>query len=140
MTRNPDSTSSRHVLPRRALVRSRRAVTFLGAYLARFLRSNVQVAAEIISPGSGLAPAVVVVPLRSRTPGEIATYMSLINLSPGTMTLAISEDRRHLTVHGMHAGDAEVFRAEMRELEDMMLAAWRPAPSRPGRDRDGRRP
>ncbi len=115
--------------PHRAVVRGRRMASFAAAYLVRFLRANYEVAREIVTPGDGLAPAVVEVPLRSRTPFEIASYMSLVSLTPGTVALALSEDRSRLVVHGMHAGDPEHFRADLRELEEQMLAAWRPVGS-----------
>ncbi|ADB75548.1 Na+/H+ antiporter subunit E [Geodermatophilus obscurus] len=118
---NPDASSA----PRRALLRSRRVAAFAGNYLLRFLRANYEVAKEIVTPGDGLAPAIVEVPLRSRTRFEIASYISLVSLSPGTVALALSEDRSRLAVHGMHAGDPEHFRADLRALEEQMLAAWR---------------
>ena len=118
---NPDASSAL----RRALLRSRRISVFTCAYLLRFLRANYQVAREIVTPGDGLAPAIVEVPLRSRTRFEIASYISLVSLSPGTVALALSEDRSRLAVHGMHAGDPEHFRADLRALEEQMLAAWR---------------
>ncbi|WP_208983394.1 Na+/H+ antiporter subunit E [Geodermatophilus obscurus] len=117
------------------MVRGRRIASFAAAYLVRFLRANYRVAREIVTPGDGLAPAIVEVPLRSRTPFEIASYMSLVSLAPGSVALALSEDRSRLAVHGMHAGDPEHFRADLRELEDQMLAAWRPVG--PGRDATG---
>ncbi|MGY1706446.1 Na+/H+ antiporter subunit E [Geodermatophilus sp. SYSU D00697] len=126
----------------RALLRGRRISAFTGAYLLRFLRANYEVAREIVTPGDGLAPAIVEVPLRSRTPFEVASYMSLVSLTPGTVALALSEDRSRLAVHGMHAGDPEHFRADLRALEEQMLAAWRPAGSArvaPGDDPTGRR-
>jgi multicomponent Na+:H+ antiporter subunit E len=119
---DPNTSSAVH----RALLRTRRISTFTGAYLVRFLRANYEVAREIVTPGDGLAPAIVEVPLRSRTPFEIASYMSLVSLTPGTVALALSEDRSRLAVHGMHAGDPAHFRADLRDLEDQMLAAWRP--------------
>lgn len=112
--------------PRRALARSRRIAVFAGHYLLRFLHANYEVAKEIVTPGRGLAPAIVEVPLRSRTAFEIASYMSLVSLTPGTVALALSEDRSRLAVHGMHARDPDGFRAELQTLEDEMLAAWRP--------------
>jgi multicomponent Na+:H+ antiporter subunit E len=112
--------------PRRALRRGRRVAAFAGTYLLRFLRANYEVAKEIITPGHGLTPAIVEVPLRSRTPFEIASYMSLVSLTPGTVALALNEDRSRLAVHGMHAEDPERFRADLRALEEQMLAAWRP--------------
>ena len=128
--------------PHRVLVRGRRITSFAAAYLVRFLRANYEVAREIVTPGDGLAPAIVEVPLRSRTPFEIASYMSLVSLTPGTVALALSEDRSRLAVHGMHAGDPEHFRADLRDLEEQMLAAWRPVESGrtvPGDDPTGRR-
>lgn len=122
---DPNASSA----PRRALLRSRRISAFAGAYLLQFLRANYDVAREIVTPGDGLAPAIVEVPLRSRTPFEIASYMSLVSLTPGTVALALSEDRSRLAVHGMHAGDPDHFRADLRALEEQMLAAWRPVGS-----------
>lgn len=120
---------------RRALLRGGRISSFTSAYLLRFLRANYEVAREIVTPGDGLAPAIVEVPLRSRTPFEIASYMSLVSLTPGTVALALSEDRARLAVHGMHAGDPEHFRADLCALEEQMLSAWRPVvPSGAGED------
>lgn len=113
-------------LPRRALLRGRRIADFAAAYTLRFLRANYEVAREIVTPGHGLAPAVVELPLRARTRFEVASYASLVTLTPGTMVLTISEDRSRLTVHGMHAGDLDAFRADLRALEEQMLSAWRP--------------
>ncbi len=117
--------------PRRALARSGRIAAFSAAYLLRFLRANYEVAREVVTPGNGLAPAVVEVPLLSRSPFEIASFMSLVTLTPGTMALELSDDRSRLTVHGMHVLDPEAFRADLRALEERMLRAWRPATSRP---------
>lgn len=114
----------------RAAIRTRRVGRFVLRYLLHFLRSNYVVAREILTPGSGVAPAVVDVAVRSRTPTELTVYMALVNLAPGTMTLAVSEDRRHVSVHGMHARDLDVFRAELRDLEEQLLAAWRPVAPR----------
>jgi multicomponent Na+:H+ antiporter subunit E len=115
--------------PRRALARSRRIAAFSTAYLLRFLRANYEVAREVVTPGNGLAPAVVEVPLLSRSPFEIASFTSLVTLTPGTMALQLSDDRSRLTVHGMHVADPEAFRADLRGLEERMLRAWRPVTS-----------
>lgn len=114
---------------KRSRWRAARLAAFAGSYLLWLLRANYEVAREILTPGSGLTPAVVDVPLRSQTPGEIASFTGLITLTPGTMALALNDDRTRLTVHGMHAGEPEAFRASLQEMEDRMLAAWRPNPS-----------
>lgn len=130
MNPNPSPTPSPRRspagLPRRAAVRAGRIVSFVGYFAVRFVESNVMIAWEILTPGSRLAPAIIELPLRCRTAAEISTYVNLITLTPGTLTLEIDHDAPVIYVHGTHAADPEAFLGQLRELEDKMLAAWRP--------------
>ncbi|UOX99959.1 Na+/H+ antiporter subunit E [Blastococcus sp. PRF04-17] len=105
--------------------RATRIAVFCGSYLLRFLRANLDVARVIVARRPRLAPAVVEIELRSRTPAEIATLMGLITLTPGTMALDLAADRSRLTVHGMQAPDLAAFRADLGVLEEQMLGAMR---------------
>ncbi|MET0189012.1 MAG: Na+/H+ antiporter subunit E [Pseudonocardia sediminis] len=107
-----------------------RVLAFVGWFTVQFVRSNVVVARQILTPRLHISPAVVAVELRGHTRFEIATLISLIGLTPGTLALTLLDKPRRLVVHSMHATDVEEFRAEVRELEDRMLAAVRPAPER----------
>lgn len=109
-----------------AVGRILRVVSFVGFYLVWFLRANLVVATEIVTPGNTISPAIVEVRLRSRTRFEISAFMSLVSLTPGTLAIALSDDRERLAVHGMHADDVDGFVRGLRTLEDRMLAAWRP--------------
>lgn len=99
----------------------------MGYFSLLFLRANLAVAWEIVTPGSGLAPAVVRLPLRSRSPLEIVSLTHLISLTPGTLVLEVATAPPVLLVHGMHAGDPAVFLAALGGLEDRLLAVLRPA-------------
>ena len=103
--------------------RGYRVVAFAMHYLGILVRANIVVAREVLSPRSGLAPGIVVLPLRSRTWVEIATITNLISLTPGTLIVGVRRDPPTLMVHGMHAADADRFRAELHDLEERMLAA-----------------
>lgn len=135
--------TARPGLLRRAATRTRAIGSFLGWFTVEFFRANVAVIREIVTPGQGVTPAIVVVPLRSRTPLELASTTSLVGLTPGTLALSLhEEDPPRLAVHGMHAGDVDAFRAQIHELEDRLLAALRPPAGndpppddRPSRDR-----
>jgi multicomponent Na+:H+ antiporter subunit E len=105
--------------------RAGRVLRFTGWYVGRFLRASYEVAREIVTPGSGLAPVIVEVRLRCRTPVEITSFMSLITLTPGTMALSLAADRSSLVVHGMHGGDPDTFEVDLLDLEHRMLNAWR---------------
>ena len=77
---------------------------------------------------SYVCPGVVAIPLDARTDAEIALLANLITLTPGSVTLDISEDRRVLYVHAMYidGGDVEAYRKSVKEgLERRVLELLR---------------
>ncbi|KNE79094.1 MULTISPECIES: Na+/H+ antiporter subunit E [Streptomyces] len=112
---------------RHAALRTVRTVAFLGYFSRVFLLANLTVAREIVTPGSGIAPAVLKLPLRSRTPLEIASIAHLIVLTPGTLVLEVRTTPPTLFVHGMHASDPGRFLDRLRDMESRLLRVMRPA-------------
>ncbi len=55
------------------------------------------------------------VPLDARTDGQIAVLSNLISLTPGTLSLDVSPDRRTLYVHAMSVSSPDVLRREIKE-------------------------
>lgn len=113
-------------LLRRAALRAWWTAVFAFFYFRFFVRSNVEVIVEVLTPGSGLAPAVVELPLHARNTAEIAVMAHLITLTPGTLVLEAREDPPLLYVHGMHVADPEGFLAELGDLEIRLLRMARP--------------
>ncbi len=118
-----------------------RLLAFAVGYLGRFLRASLLVTREIVTPGRQIAPAVLSIPLRCRTDVEVASYISLLGLTPGTFVIGTEDGRPEgadmtIAVHAMHAADPARTRSELRDLEDRMLAAWRnePRPTSPRRE------
>jgi len=77
---------------------------------------------------SFVCPGVVAIPLDARTDVEIALLANLITLTPGSVTLDLSEDRRVLYVHAMYidGGDVEAYRRAIKEgLERRVLELLR---------------
>jgi multicomponent Na+:H+ antiporter subunit E len=54
-------------------------------------------------------------PLDLEGDGAIAFLSMIMTLTPGTLVLDVSEDRKTLYVHGMWAEDAEAFRREQKD-------------------------
>jgi multicomponent Na+:H+ antiporter subunit E len=106
-----------------------RTVAFVIVYLADLVRSSVRVAIDVCRPTLGVCPGVVGVPLRARTDAEIAVLANLISLTPGTLSLDVSADRRVLYVHAMDLdGGPDALRRTVREgLEDRVLLLLRGA-------------
>ena len=79
------------------------------------LLANVRVAADVLRPSTAIRPAVVAIPLDVTTDGEILLLSMLINLTPGSVTIDLSHDRRTLYVHVMHMDSPEASRREIKD-------------------------
>lgn len=86
--------------------------------------ASVQVARDIISPSAALKPGVVIVPVYLNTPTQVAVWTSLINLTPGTLTVEISDDLDEAWVHSLYAGDPQELKEELRDLQDRVCRAF----------------
>jgi multicomponent Na+:H+ antiporter subunit E len=102
-----------------------RVLVFGGYFLRLLVVANWQVVADVLTPGSRLQPGIVALPLRCRSAGEITLLSDLITLTPGTLTIDVSDELDVMYVHGMYAPDADEFRAELADLETRMLHAVR---------------
>lgn len=109
----------------------------LVAHLAvDLVSSSVQVAWFAVRPGPLPRSAIVAAPLRSRSDAMIAATAELLSLVPGTLVVDIDVPSGTLYLHALVTGDpatvAEDVRADVRRLEDRVLAALAPGALRDG--------
>ena len=79
-------------------------------------RANVLVAWWTISPLKRLSPALIILPLEEgMTDAEITVLSNVITLTPGTLSLDVSPDRRAMLVHCMHAPNPDAVRREIHD-------------------------
>lgn len=95
--------------------RTVRVVRFVGFYLAELWRANMRVAYDVVTPAHHMRPGIVAVPLDARTDVEITLLANLLTMTPGTLSMDVSDDRRTLFVHGMFVDDPASFRAEVKD-------------------------
>lgn len=99
---------------------------FLIYYLEELVRSNIIIAIDILTPQHLMKPGILAIPLEARTDFEITLLANLISMTPGTLSLDVSEDRKTLFVHAMYIEDADALRREIKEkLEKRVLAILR---------------
>ena len=95
-------------------------------FFLKELVSSVRVAMDVIKPTISFQPGVIAFPLRASSDMEIMLLANVISLTPGTLSLDVSEDRKTLYIHAMYASDPEAVREEIREgLEKRLLKAVR---------------
>ena len=108
--------------------RAVQAVGFAGFYLMEMGLSGFRVARQVLSPRLRMRPGIVAVPLDAHTDAEIAVFASLVSLTPGTLSLDVSPDRRVLYVHAMDVGPGgpDALRRELKDsFERRVLAVFR---------------
>jgi multicomponent Na+:H+ antiporter subunit E len=107
-------------------VRLARLPGFALSFLKELVVANLKVAAAVIAPAGRLRPAIVAIPLTVDRDAEIALLANLISLTPGTLSLHVSLDRRTLYVHAMATSSPDDLRREVRDgFERRILAVFR---------------
>jgi len=76
-------------------------------FLKEVLVANLQIAQLVLWKPSRVQPALIKVPLDVKTDRGIFLLSSMITLTPGTLSLEVSRDRRYLYVHVTHTTDPE---------------------------------
>ena len=99
----------------RYVTRVPRVLRFALYFLAMLVQANLRVTLEILTPNFRARPAIVAIPLDVRDEVAITTLANLITLTPGTLSLDVSSDRRVLYVHAMFVRDIEAFRRDIKQ-------------------------
>lgn len=71
------------------------------------VRSNIVVAGQVLGNESRITPGFIWVPLDIANIHGIAVLTSIITLTPGTVSSALSDDRKYLLVHVFNLKDPE---------------------------------
>ncbi len=105
-----------------------RLAGFLAYFAKEMVLAQIRVAYDIVTPVPRSSPGIVAIPLDARTDAEIALLACFISLTPGTLILALSGDRRILFVHAMFipGGDPGAVRRDIKQnLERRLLELLR---------------
>lgn len=101
-------------------------VCFLAFYLMEVVLSNLRVAHDALTPTHHMRPGMVAIPLDAKTDFEIMLLANLITMTPGTVSLDVSTDRKTLYVHAMYIEDPEKLRKSVKsQLEYRVLQLLR---------------
>lgn len=83
-------------------------------FLWELVVSSVQVIWDVLTPQHKANPGIISVPLDVTTEMEILLVTNLISLTPGTLCLDVTQDRKTLYIHAMFADDPEAIRHQIK--------------------------
>ena len=110
----------------RYAIRFLRAIGLMAFFLKELVVSSVRVAIDVIRPTFTMRPAIIQVPLDVRGDVQITLLANLVSLTPGTLSVDVSDDCGSLYVHAMYGDDpAAVARSIKHDFERRILAVFR---------------
>lgn len=95
-------------------------------FIYELIVSSIKVAWDVLTPMQRSRPAVVAVPLDACSDAEVTVLANLVSLTPGSLSIDISDDRSHLLVHAMFVDNPEKFKEEIKNgMEKRVLETMR---------------
>lgn len=99
---------------------------FAAFFIYELVVSSFRVAHDVLTPTLHMRPGIIAIPLDVETDIEITVLANVITLTPGTVTIDISEDHKMIYVHAMFADDPEQVRQQIKDgLERRLLEIMR---------------
>ena len=90
---------------------------FFFFYISKVIQSNFELAYHIISPRLKMKPGIVKIPVNLKNNQAILLLVNAITMTPGTLTLDLSEDKKNIYVHFLFLSNEEKRIEEIKKLE-----------------------
>jgi multicomponent Na+:H+ antiporter subunit E len=95
--------------------RGYRVIGLIWLFLKELVKSAVKVAITVLTPRLDLKPGIIAFPLTVQRDIEITLLANLITLTPGTLSIDVSDDRKTLYVHCIDVPDVDAAIADIRD-------------------------
>lgn len=101
-------------------------IGFVVLFFKEVMVSTLRITYDVLTPTNYMKPGVIAVQLDARTDAEITLLANVITLTPGTLSLDVSDDRKFLYIHAMYIDDPDDLRREIKDgLERKLLELMR---------------
>lgn len=87
--------------------KSRKIASLMILFLYELVLSTFSVALLVLKPRLDFEPGIIAFPLMVKSDVEITLLANLITLTPGTLSVDVSDDKKTLYVHAIDASDPE---------------------------------
>lgn len=94
---------------------------FIPFFIKEMVVANLRVAHDVLTPRDYMTPGIIAVPLDLETDMQITLLATLITLTPGTLSLNVSDDRKILYVHAMYIDDPADLVREIKDGFEMRI-------------------
>lgn len=95
-------------------------------FMYDMIKANIEVTIEIMTPKLNMAPGIIAYKHAFKTDFEITMFTNIVALTPGTMVVKVSNDKKTLYIHSLYLKDKEKFIKRMKNgLERKLIEILR---------------
>lgn len=91
-----------------------RSMGYFFVFLQELIKANLEVVKIVLSRELKMTPGIIAYKLDVKTDAGITLLANSITLTPGTLSVDLSEDRKTLYVHALHIEDADELEESIR--------------------------
>jgi len=89
------------------MIKTLRWLALIGYFVRELVLGALNVAWLVLQPKIKIRPALIAYPLTVTTDVQITLLANLVTLTPGTLSVDVSDDRRTLLIHALDVADRE---------------------------------
>jgi multicomponent Na+:H+ antiporter subunit E len=87
---------------------------YIVVFLYEVIKANLQVVKIVLSPTLNITPGIIAYKMDVESDAGITLLANSITLTPGTLTVDISKDKKTLYIHALHMEDARVLEQSIK--------------------------
>lgn len=84
-----------------------KVIVLILIFIRELILSNISIVKMVYGPKLNFEPGIFSYPIELKKDWQITLLANLISLTPGTLTVAISEDQSQIFIHAMHIDTIE---------------------------------
>ncbi|MGV3762364.1 Na+/H+ antiporter subunit E [Parapedobacter sp.] len=96
-------------------------IGFVLYFIYEMVKANIQVAYDVVTPKFFMKPGIVRYPMEAKSDFEINMLSTMIALTPGTLVIDVSKDRKAIYIHAMYMKSREDFIEQIKERVERRL-------------------
>lgn len=94
---------------------------FIVYYLKELVLANMFMAYDILTPKMYMKPAFMEVNLKIKSDAGLLLFSNLISMTPGTLSIDLSKDKKRLLVHVLYYSTDELMHKNFDEIQNKII-------------------
>lgn len=86
---------------------------FILLFFYDLLKSNFEVMKDVLTPNYNMKPGIIKYEMKAKTDFEITMLANMVALTPGTLVIDLSKNKKYMYIHAMYLTDIEDFKRKI---------------------------